>query len=465
VSAGQYYYTSDGFRANNDATNEIYNAFVQFDPDDAISLQAEYRKRLTNHGDIRLNFDPNDFNPQDRYRIDQETMRVGLRLTPSPGVRILGSAIESRRQEHQMLFPANSPDADLQDQLDGRSYELQVQYLQPRFNLIAGAGYAPVTETISATFDFTKLLGIACLPPLVPCSAYGKTPIDQDNQYLYANIGVAPGWILTLGVSHDMYDDGATELRRWNPKAGLQWLVTDSLRFRVAAFSTLKRSLVVDQTIEPTQVAGFSQFFDDANGTESNVFAAGVDMHFTPSLRASVEGMHRDLKLGPGLVGATLSTTPPQRQWEDTLRATVYWTARKDTVLSAGYALDDFRWNPTLLPVPLPDPTALRTQSMPFSIRLFRTASLYAQATATYVRQFVERLPGAPGAVGQEEFVTVDIGGGYLLPGRKGAIGLEVRNLFDQNFFFQDDNFRTSEFRTPRYIPARSAFLKLWLVF
>jgi hypothetical protein len=165
------------------------------------------------------------------------------------------------------------------------------------------------------------------------------------------------------------------------------------------------------------------------------------------------------------LVGASLSTTPPQHQSEDTLRATISWIARKDTVLSVGYALDDFRWNPKLLPVLIPDPTAVRTESIPLSIRLFPTASLYGQATATYVRQNVERLPGAPGATGQEEFTTVDLAGGYLFPGRKGAIGLEIRNLFDQSFFFQDDNFRTSEFRSPRYVPARSAFLKLWLVF
>ena len=64
-----------------------------------------------------------------------------------------------------------------------------------------------------------------------------------------------------------------------------------------------------------------------------------------------------------------------------------------------------------------------------------------------------------------EDFVTVDFDLGYLLPQRLGAINIGVRNLLDQEFSFQDDNYRTSTYRAPVYIPARSAFVKLSLVF
>ena len=43
VRAGQYYYTTDGFRTNNDLTNFIYNVFAQASPNDLFSFQAEYR--------------------------------------------------------------------------------------------------------------------------------------------------------------------------------------------------------------------------------------------------------------------------------------------------------------------------------------------------------------------------------------------------------------------------------------
>lgn len=77
----------------------------------------------------------------------------------------------------------------------------------------------------------------------------------------------------------------------------------------------------------------------------------------------------------------------------------------------------------------------------------------------------MERPPDQQPASGTEEFVTVDLDLGYLLPQRLGAINIGVRNLFYQEFSFQDDNFRTSNFRAPVYVPARSAFVKLSLVF
>ena len=466
MSVGQYYYASDGFRANNDSTNKIYNAFVQFAPDEAVSFQAEYRKRQTNHGDITLNFDPSLYAPQDRFDIDQETTRLGFRITPSPSIRIIGSAINNRRAENQFLF-FTSPDITLDGNFNGTSQELQAQYIRPGFNLIAGAGHAAEDRVISAAFDFTKVIGMACLPPDFPCSAISEKEVQQDNGYLYTNFGLSPDLTLTLGLSHGEFADGTTDLRKWNPKAGLQWTASEFVHLRGAAFSTLKRSLVVGQTIEPTQIAGFTQFFDDFNGTESNVYAAGLDLQFNRSLQASIEGMHRDLKLGPELFGFTLADAPSQRQSEDIVHATLNWTVRQDTIVTIGYLLNNFRWNDPTIPVEaITDlPVVVRTASVPVSLRLFPNQAVYGQFTGTYVSQELQRFVGAPSLSGRSEFVTVDVRAGYLLPRRTGAIGIEVKNLFNEHFFFQDDNYRTSEYRTPAFIPTRTAFLKVWLVF
>ena len=51
------------------------------------------------------------------------------------------------------------------------------------------------------------------------------------------------------------------------PKVGLQWNITDNLRLRLAWFENVKSALAANQTLEPTQVAGFNQLFDDINGT------------------------------------------------------------------------------------------------------------------------------------------------------------------------------------------------------
>ena len=55
----------------------------------------------------------------------------------------------------------------------------------------------------------------------------------------------------------------------WTPLAGHD--------VRAAVFRTLKRELISNQTIEPTQVAGFNQFFDDVNGTDAWRYGVGID--------------------------------------------------------------------------------------------------------------------------------------------------------------------------------------------
>ena len=64
---------------------------------------------------------------------------------------------------------------------------------------------------------------------------------------------------------------------------------------RAAAFRVLKRTLITDQTLEPTQVAGFNQFFDDLNGTEAWRYGGAIDQKFTDTIFGGV----RVLQAGP----------------------------------------------------------------------------------------------------------------------------------------------------------------------
>jgi len=452
VSAGQYYYTTDGFRTNNDLTNFIYNVFAQASPNDLLSFQAEYRQRHTEHGDIVLNFDPAEFGRQDRFEVDQDTARSGFRVSPSPQLRVLGSLIYSRLKEHQLGFAAGEPDVDIRGVAEGTSYELQGQYVQPRFNLIAGGGYAPVDETISSKFG-----GVSCPLP----SFCSTTDIQQENAYLYANVALPANLIATLGLGYDVFDDGSRDLRKWDPKVGLQWQPHRALQLRATAFRTLKRSLVVEQTIEPTQIAGFSQFFDDFNGTISTTVGGAVDIWFTRSLQGSVEVLERDLTVGGESIELDSATTTTQDQTENILRTSLSWIPHRDLVVNLGYVIDDFDATPPIEGLPV----MVRTEAVPVGVRLFLNSGVFAGALATYVNQAVERETDPRSTSRTEDFVTVDLDLGYLLPQRLGAINIGVRNLFDQEFSFQDDNYRTSTYRAPVYIPARSAFVKLSLVF
>jgi outer membrane receptor protein involved in Fe transport len=267
--------------------------------------------------------------------------------------------------------------------------------------------------------------------------------------------------LVTVGVSHDSFQDGTVSEELWNPKLGVIWKVADPLRVRAAAFKHLTRPLVADQTIEPTQVAGFNQLFDEASGMRSENLAAGLDLRFGPRAFLSFEGMHRDLRFDSGQLLS--AAAPEQRQSEWLATGSFRWIASKRMVLSLAAGYDYFEWREPS--VPTPDPIELSTYTFPLRLAFYATSWLSAAVTATYVDQEVKRLPSSPWQAGHETFTTVDLRFDLHLPKRQGLISLEVRNLFDETFRFQDDNFRSPETRLAPFLPELSVGARVSLFF
>jgi hypothetical protein len=122
---------------------------------------------------------------------------------------------------------------------------------------------------------------------------------DEDEQkigYGYLNIKLPDNLIWTVGLSDQSNSTSDYKLQELNPKFGIQWQVNDYLSLRTAVFKTVKRAIAADQTIEPTQVTGFNQFFDYADGTVSKVYGVGLDVRFGAKLFGGVELSRRNLQ-------------------------------------------------------------------------------------------------------------------------------------------------------------------------
>ena len=112
---------------------------------------------------------------------------------------------------------------------------------------------------------------------------HSSPDLDTDpthNAYTYANINLLKNVTITAGASFDYLERAILppfqeERSQFNPKFGITWNPFPSTTVRAAAFRVLKRTLITDQTLEPTQVAGFNQFFDDPNVTEAWRYGAG----------------------------------------------------------------------------------------------------------------------------------------------------------------------------------------------
>ena len=99
-----------------------------------------------------------------------------------------------------------------------------------------------------------------------------------------------------------------------NPKLGIMWDLTRRTTLRAALFRSLTRPLVSSQTIEPTQVAGFNQFFDDTTGTDAWTFGVGLDQKLTDEVLIGAEVVGRKLSVSiEDCSGISKTSTPMKR--------------------------------------------------------------------------------------------------------------------------------------------------------
>ncbi|MBC7944798.1 MAG: TonB-dependent receptor [Burkholderiales bacterium] len=448
-SLGQFHYETDGFRQNNDLRHDIYNVFAQYAVTPSLNVQAELRRRRTRNGDLALNFDPDVFSVNDRRELEQDVARVGAHWSPSPRQDVLFSLIYSDREEDQRLFQ----DITIDDTARDRGYQAEAQYLfrASGFNTAAGAGTSRIEVDERQVFDLSPLFGEPCPSFIAACDIASDFKRERDNAYIYANIDYWKNVLLTAGLSYDSFRDADFDLHKLNPKLGLQWNVTDDLRFRLAAFQTVKPSLVVDQTLEPTQIAGFNQFFDDVNGTEARRYGLGVDWRLTNKVDVGAEVSRRNLEV-PDFEASSLSTTLEKRR-EKLYRAYLYWTPFSSWAFSGEYLFEKFERDAQRFE---DRPIEIETSSVPFAVRYFASRGLFGESVLTYIHQRVERFADSALRDGSDSFVLLDAAVGYRLPGRRGIISLEARNLLDKKFLFQDLNFQTSEVSNPRFIPDRT---------
>ena len=258
-------------------------------------MQVELRHRESQQGDLTFNFDPEFFNPDFIRSFDHDTARAGLRYSPTPNSDLLLSYIWSNLSEQQSDFPGFVGFATDK----GSQVESQYIYRGEWLNLIAGYGDTAVNRRIGAT---------------------GIEPSSEElthlHPYAYANINLPKPITWTFGVSYDEFQHDPIEVNKTSPKLGVRWDVNSNLSIRAAAFHWVKPPLIANRTLEPTQVSGFNQVFDDANGDESWNRGVGVDWRLTKRLFAGGDVFWRDLNV-PLIVFADDEPSAAFENWNE----------------------------------------------------------------------------------------------------------------------------------------------------
>jgi hypothetical protein len=428
-SLGQFHYETQGFRKNNAIDANLYNAFVQGRITPDFGVQAEYRHRELTFGNLLSSFFPYSTYLQpylqalddNTYRQDTtDTYRLGFNLAPTERSKFLGSFIhiEDSASNIQKPFVVNHPvdgivpfDA-FRDQFFARGSNGEVQHLYSLagFKSILGGGFGQVDFNTNGSM-FSRQ--------------------QQGNGYLYTDIQFPRTVKWTVGATVDVLDDSvnAHTDRSFNPKIGVMWNISPDTVLRAAAIETKKRFLFAGQTLEPTQVAGFNQFFDDRNQTRATRYGVGLDHRFNPDLTGGVELSER------------LLDTPYDGNhdihWRETLyRGYLLWTPHPRWAASLEYHREDFSnldWRETFFT----DATNTRTQTIPLGLSYFDPSGWYVRFKATHYRQEAQRFDDGDVRQGHDNAAFLDLGLGYRLPRRLGIFELQFQNLLDQHYRYE----------------------------
>jgi hypothetical protein len=439
-------------------------------------------RKLTN-GDLNLNFFDSDYFPQLAQTTKNTNERFGLRHDFLPGLTLLASYMH---QQKDIDFSLPDPGAAPPNQFaltrneKADSVEAQLLYRSERVKAVGGGGYFKIRSNETDAIDVFPA-------PEVPVAVLtnttvSDTTIGHTNLYLYSYVAPATNLTLTLGLSADLLDESGTSTQdleipglppggpvpapaavlgkrnQANPKAGILWTSPGGTTLRAAVFRTLKRTLVTDQTLEPTQVAGFNQFFDDISGTRSWVYGAAVDQKFGKKAFAGAEFSARDLTIPQVLIENNVNAVVSLLDGKERVaRAYLLGAPHPWLTLSAEYQYEDLKQDPQLFL----QYSRVKTHRVPLSARFFHPCGLGASLSATFLDQngdFYHRpAPGVPNEydAGSRNFWVLDAALRYRLPQRYGFIVAGVNNLTDEQSTYQASDPKNLQIRPGRVVYAR----------
>ena len=378
-----------------------------------------------------MRFDPENFSAASRLHERINSARFGVHYTFSPTSDIIASPIF---QESYTSFNLGDPFFPflLEQRERSAAFEIQHLYRGNGFNLTTGVGHYQITRQLQIN------------GPEIP----GSDGTDS-NLYNYAQLNLLQYDItIDMGLSYDRLNDLEVRRSQVNPKFGIIWNPMPATTVRAAAFKVVKRAFIADQTIEPTQVAGFNQFFDDLNGVISRLVGFAVDQKFSKNWYGGLEVSGRTLKRVPFI-------TVGEFAWkEQAQRGYLYWTPSAWLALTAAYQFEHFQ-----RPVEFTGEENIievKTQRVPLKLSVSFASGLSARFVATHIYQkgrFLDAI-GDPFA-GNARFWLADVGLSYRLPRRLGQLIIEDRNLFNRSFRFQETDAATPSLAPRRFIFAR----------
>lgn len=283
----------------------------------------------------------------------------------------------------------------------------------------------------------------------------GDNDLDAQDYYLYTTFHLADWIDLNLGTTFTSVELEGRQIApfvqdtnnrsKLSTKFGVTMYPTDTTTIRAAYFETLRKSSLEDTgSLEPTLVGGINQRFTDQAGSDSRNVGVGIDQKITNSSYFGVEGLRRHK-----IDRFDLATTDIDVDFNELTIATessylaAVETHAHENVAKAYFnqiltdetvATLDYQWTGFGFEQDDEEDFEYQVNRIGGSFRYFRKDGWFAFTTGNWREQ--NRQGNFQEINGNNDFWIFDAGVGYRLPKRHGSLILQVNNIFDQNFLY-----------------------------
>ncbi|HEX4824355.1 MAG TPA: FecR domain-containing protein [Candidatus Polarisedimenticolaceae bacterium] len=454
--------SDDGFRVNNDQDTTVYSGLFEgaLSGRDTLQLSAIVANRK--NGDLPLREIPVLPFPE-HFDTDELNFGLAWHREIHRGTDLAVSAIWNSTDQTGTLLGSS---IQAETKLSGPQLEAQLVHRSGNVNWIAGAGGFDGTfeatpssgTTTKADERFANAYGYAKLRGLGPVDVVAGFAVESVD----SPVGLLPPRDSFIGQSDVKFQGTAV-----SPKVGASATFKSGTTIRAAIFSRLAASIGRLQTLEPTQVSGFNQFFEDVGGTKSTNYGIGFDQQLISKIFFGGSWLHRDLDVPEascptpdpfsGCAGIPGTLLVHRNENVELVSAYANGLIGKRVTASFEYVLENRMFDTTQL-----SPLALfenyvKTERYHPEARVFLPFGLYAVVGATYYAQRIQQFDDLVTPVYTTitpRFWTMNAAIGYRLPDRLGLVTLEGTNLTDREFDVYQQSLQE------QVIPARRVVLK-----
>jgi hypothetical protein len=279
-----------------------------------------------------------------------------------------------------------------------------------------------------------------------------RSDLKHHNTYVYYQADRNNWRLFTGAVLDDFSRADGFKVRAFSPKVGLQYAAS-GWNVRTAWYRGIKGSAAKEQTLEPTQFAQFNQLFDDTDGTRYERSALAVDYVWGKSVQTGLELSRRDLEVyGLGCKNGNCTGAWTERAHR------AYWAWRLEPRWALNVSLlydsvrlgkvDDFNY-----------PVAAVTRQLPITLNYFASENWKLGLEWRGVEQSVENRNLGVTTATRSNFSLVNFSLRYGHPQRSWSLALEINNVFDKAFRFQNTSLN-DEPRVPLFQPGRSIYVR-----